>query len=56
MSECAIAPLRDDPLVDTNGMAALPAQIFFEQIQSCLADLQTRMTALEARVTALENP
>ena len=40
MSVMPNAPLRDDPLVDERGHAELPAQVFFEDLETSVLDLQ----------------
>lgn len=54
MTARATAPLRDDPLVEEGGLTSLTSQTFFEEVESCLADLDSRVTSLELRVTELE--
>jgi len=54
MSLRAIAPLRDEVLVDEDGYASLPTQVFLETIESAINGANADRVTLGARVTELE--
>lgn len=59
MSDRPNAPLRDETLVDKDGLATLPAQVFFEGLDTCVSSNSDAISVLEPQyktITASESP